>query len=97
MYPLRSFCCRFARLIYCLIVVTIKEAVFVPSEDKHWFSVKLKKNNELTTMRTLCKVKMIDKIRNQELTDLLGLEETLDGLANVMVWACFDKNNGDIG
>ena len=32
-------------------------------------------------MRAMCGVKMIEKTRNQDLMSLLGLKDTLDGLA----------------
>ena len=34
-------------------------------------------------MRTMCGIKLIEKRRSQELMSLLGLKDTLDGLARV--------------
>ena len=38
---------------------------------------------EKATMRAMCRVKIIEKRRGQELMSLLGLKDTLGGLARV--------------
>ena len=38
------------------------------------------RKTEKAEMRAMCGIKMIEKRRNQELTSLLGLKNTLDGL-----------------
>ena len=39
------------------------------------------RRTEKAMMRAMCVVKMIEKRRSQEHTSLLGLQDTLDGLA----------------
>ena len=41
------------------------------------------RSTEKAVMRAMCRVKMIEKRRSQELLSLLGIKDTLDGLARV--------------
>ena len=55
---------------------------------------------EKAMMRAMCEVKIIEKRRKQELMSLLGLKDTLDGLARVsgVRWYghVLQRNNGDV-
>ena len=55
---------------------------------------------EKAMMRAMCGVKLIEKRRSQELMCLLGLEDTLDGLARAsrLQWYVhvLRRNNGDV-
>ena len=55
---------------------------------------------EKAMIRAMCGVKMIEKRRSQELMSLLGLEDTLDGLARARGVQCYrhilGRDNGDV-
>ena len=59
----------------------------------------LRRNNK-AMMRAMCEVKIIEKRRSQELMSLLGLKDTLDGLARASgVWwyeHVLRRDNGDV-
>ena len=58
------------------------------------------RRTEKAMMRAMCVVKMIEKRRSQEHTSLLGLQDTLDGLARAsgVRWYrhVMRRNNGDV-
>ena len=48
------------------------------------------RKSEKAMIRAMCGLKMIEKW-SQKLMSLLGLKDTLDGLASAVVWTCFEK------
>ena len=58
------------------------------------------RRTEKATMKAMCRVKIIEKRRSQELKSLLGLKDTLDGLARASGVRWYGhvsrRDNGDI-
>ena len=75
----------------------VRSAMLYGSETWCLREMAILRRTEKARIRAMCGIKMIEKRRSQELMSLLGLKDTLDGLAGgqgewtAMVWACFEK------
>ena len=56
------------------------------------------RRTEKAMLRAMCEVKMIEKRRSQKLMSLLGLEDTLVGVArtNEVRWYVLRRDSGDV-